>query len=455
MPSVEPRVIARLGSHAEKEYLEKTGRLLDGLIIGANLVESTPGATGSLIVKLGGDTTSLRYYVDPMTYAFGLYVDPATGKLRSDLDWIKSEQKESRKSKKVVRNYKKSYKALADQYGPPFDTALDRGTAVTWDDFKNDAKAVTACSSIVNYQLQRIKDGFSSDPEFAKYAAYVPKPAAVFAPYFYIDPVNATQWESLVLRLARMTVELNVGVPVHAVICVDELFLADDAFVKRLIELLPGTGVAGVWLWFSKLKEDEASKNQLQNLRALAEALSRKMEVYNMHGGFFSLALCKYGLSGISHGVGYGEQKDVVPVIGQSTPTVRYYLPAGYKRFGVPEIERAFAGLGIRTVADFHREVCSCVVCKGVVSTDIADFQSFGELRLSTPQSKRLAQTPAAAKRCRYHFLLNRIRERDWLKTASVTDIHKALEATLTTWGGQPSVQDQLRNLPVWAAVLQ
>jgi len=455
MPSVEPRVITRLGSHAEKEYVEKTGRLLDGLIIGANLVESTPGATGSLIVKLGGDTTSLRYYVDPMTYAFGLYVDPDTGRLRSDLDWIKSEQKVSRKSKQVIRNYKKSYRALAEQYGPPFDTALGRGMAVTWEDLKDDAKAVAACSSVVNYQLQRIKDEFSADPEFAAYAAYVPKPASVFAPYFYIDPRNAAHWEPLVLRLARMTVELKLGVPVHAVICVDESFLADDGFVKRLIEGLPGTGVDGVWLWFSKLKEDEAPEKKLRNLRAIAEALSEKMEVYNMHGGFFSLALCKFGLSGISHGVGYGEQKDVVPVIGQSTPTVRYYLPAAYKRFGVPEIERAFAGLGIRTVADFQREVCSCVVCQGIVSTDLAAFQSFGELRLSTPKSKRLAQTPAAAKRCRYHFLLNRIRERDWLKKASVTDIRKAMQAALPTWGVQPSIQDQIHHLRVWAAVLQ
>ena len=46
-------------------------------------------------------------------------------------------------------------------------------------------------------------------------------------------------------------------------------------------------------------------------------------------------------MSGISHGVGYGEQKDVIPVIGQSTPTVCYYLPDLKRRLGVPQIERA------------------------------------------------------------------------------------------------------------------
>ena len=93
-----------------------------------------------------------------------------------------------------------------------------------------------------------------------------------------------------------------------------------------------------------------------------------------MHGGYFSLALCKYGLTGISHGVGYGEQKDVVPVIGQATPTVRYYLPDVHKRFGVPDIQRGFDALDIRTPLDFHRKVCGCVICKGVVSSHCASF---------------------------------------------------------------------------------
>ena len=36
------------------------------------------------------------------------------------------------------------------------------------------------------------------------------------------------------------------------------------------------------------------------------------------------MALRKIGMTGIAQGNGYGEQKDVMPVIGQSTPTVQY-----------------------------------------------------------------------------------------------------------------------------------
>ena len=178
------------------------------------------------------------------------------------------------------------------------------------------------------------------------------------------------------------------------------------------------------------------------------------MKVFNLHGGFFSMVLSHFGLSGVSHGIGYGEQKDVVPIIGQSIPTVRYYLPDLYKRVGVPKVERCFHALGINTPADFHEQVCDCVVCKGVVSQSIASFSAFGEMHYSRPQSKRLAQTPAAAKRCRFHFLLNRIRERDEQMGSSVQQIRMQLYNAIAAWGTQATIEDEVRHLRRWITAL-
>jgi hypothetical protein len=89
--SVDPAVILRLGSHAEKGYFLKTVKFWNGLIVGANLLEAAPGATSSLILKFSGKNNNKPYYVDPMTYAFGSYVE--NGVTRTDLDWIKSDQK--------------------------------------------------------------------------------------------------------------------------------------------------------------------------------------------------------------------------------------------------------------------------------------------------------------------------------------------------------------------------
>jgi hypothetical protein len=238
------------------------------------------------------------------------------------------------------------------------------------------------------------------------------------------------------------------------VVCADVSYLNNQPFLDQLKSDIPKTGVDGVWFWFSAFHEDTASESTLKAFRDLAETLSKRVEVYNMHGGYFSLALCKYGLSGIGHGIGYGEQKNVVPIIGKSTPAVRYYLPALHKRLGVPDIERCFKSLRIIAPQDFHAKICGCAVCKGIVSKSVHNFKDFGDMHLSSPQSKRLAQTPAAAKRCRYHFLLNRIKERDWLETASLSEVISQLKEAQERWSNQPSISDVCRHMGVWATVL-
>ena len=173
-----------------------------------------------------------------------------------------------------------------------------------------------------------------------------------------------------------------------------------------------------------------------------------------MHGGLFSLLLSKHGVSGVSHGTGYGEQKDVVPVIGQSTPMVRYYLPPLARRLGVPQIERAFDSLGIHTAEDFYERVCDCAVCKGVVSTSLDEFSAFGDMHFSRPSSKRRAQTPAAAKRCRFHFLLARLRERDEIRATDLEALLERLRNAAHTWGAEPSLRGEALHLARWIEAL-
>src|SRR3972149_10705490 len=111
-----------MGSHAEKEYFEKTAKFFDGIIVGANLLESTPAATASFLAKL-----KIPYYIDPMTYAYGSYIDK-NGVQCNDLDWIKSEQKVDKETSK--RDFKKSYKTLSPKLGRIFEKSLDRNRAI-------------------------------------------------------------------------------------------------------------------------------------------------------------------------------------------------------------------------------------------------------------------------------------------------------------------------------------
>ena len=143
-------------------------------------------------------------------------------------------------------------------------------------------------------------------------------------------------------------------------------------------------------------------------------------------------------MSGVSHGIGYGEQKNVVPIIGQSIPMVRYYLPPMARRLGVPDIELTFNVLGIHNPNDFHQKVCDCAVCKGIVASSLDEFSAFGDMHFSRSSSKRRAQTPAAAQRCRFHFLLARLRERDEVCTLDLADILLRLRSPIER--GVPSL---------------
>jgi hypothetical protein len=454
MSARSPLVIIRLGSHAEKEYVIKLAPFFDGVIVGANLFEATPGATASLLLRASGRA---QIFLDPMTYAYGAYIDPDTQQVRTDLDWIKSDQIRSKDKgkKKTVRDFKRSYRSLTETFGWPISDAITGSRAVSPDAFQDASQTRGFCERVVRYQLFRIAQEFQDEEELREFSDRVPGPAAVFAPYFYIEPTSTSAWLDANLVLAKAASGLAGSTPVHVVICADADHLLDATFVNRLVRDLPTAGVSGAWLWFSRFYEESASLDHLIAYRNLVARLSASIEVYALHGGFLSLALAKRGMRGVSHGVGYGEQKDVVPVIGQSTPTVRYYLPALARRLGVPEIERAFDALGIMTARDFHAKVCDCAMCKGVVDSSPRQFSAFGEMQRSRPAARRSAQTPAAAKRCRFHFLLSRIRERDDVGRMTVDDLIGRLKASLETWGQQRSLRESSGHLDRWATVLR
>lgn len=407
-----PKVVLRIGSHAEKAYFKKLAKSLDGLMFGGNLLEITPAATCSLILALGTKRAGmpLPFYLDPMTYCFGPYIDPETGRKRIDLEALKSERLEKRGSKKKIKAVKESYMALADELGPVFQAAVATSKAIDTS-IVAPANRNKLCQGVVDYQLKRIDEILSED-ELMKEFVGAGKPAAVFAPYFFVHDKWADEGLRTAIDLASRTAALEPSAPVHAVVCASHSILGNAERVKYLIDELPKTNAAGVWLWFDGFDELEAPLDRLVAFRNIVRGLSGKMEVYNLHGGYFSLLLTQDGLTGISHGVGYGERKPVAQVIGAAAPTVRYYLPPICKRVGVPDIQRCFPDVGIAAPRDFFAKVCDCQICKGVIGSNLARFASFGEMHRANPAAQRDSQTPAAAKMCRFHFLINRFKER-------------------------------------------
>jgi hypothetical protein len=452
VPETAARVILRLGSHSEKEYVEKTIKQFDGVMVGANLLQATPGATASLLFKLNKQA-GCPYYVDPMTYAFGAYVDPDTGRVRSDLDWIKSDKKVKGQTGKFVRDFKSSYSKLAESFGLPFLAAVNRSRAIDPADFNSKQVVEDACRTVLSFQADLLRNVFRQDPVTAAFADEFPTPAALLAPYFYIEESRMADWIALNRRLALASTAVRNDLPVHVVICGHRSLLSSAAHSRTIVDGLKECNPAGVWLWFSRFDEHGASLEELKALRSWVEELSPQMPVFNMHGSYFSLALSRLGMAGIAHGVGYGEQKDVVPVIGQSTPTVQYYVRSLHAKFSVPQITRCFTALGVTTPDQFFKIICDCIICKNIIGKDLNAFAQFGEIHYSRPSSKRASQTPAAAKRCRFHFLLNRSIERDFVTANSLRTIADNCNAAADQWR-RTILADSIGHLKTWADVL-
>jgi hypothetical protein len=434
-------MLLRFGSHSEKEYILNMRGAVDGIVIGANLFKATPGATASFLVKINSKRSPIPFYVDPMTYIYGC-----------DLDLIKTEKRD-KQGKIVSKDYKPSYKEMAVEYGQPFSSALDEETPLTADCLSAVARC---CSSIIDYQVNIVAGEFKADSEFRAYIDRAPKPAAVIPPYFHIDEEDWKRWLQLNIAIWQIALKKSGSFPVHCVLCAGSRLLENQAFKSDLLRSLPDK-VEAVWLWFTGFDEYEAMPNALMQFRKLVEELhGRGMAVYNMHGGYYSMALSKYGMTGICHGVGYGEKRDIEPIMGGGVPPVRYYLPALHKQIGVPDVERCFSSLQIMQPEDFYEKICNCEVCMSVIRTDLKeDFRKFGRMHKARLDSKRESQTPAAAKRCRYHFLLNRIKEKKWLTGVTIDDVVSQLDEAHSIWSQTSLRSSELERIRFWHDALK
>jgi hypothetical protein len=435
-------VIVRLGSHAEKDYLLKTLGLFSGTVIGANLLEMTPGATVSLAWKVR--TAAKQFLIDPMTYVFAI-----------DLDYISSETID-KKTGKSTRDIKRSFRNFCVQLGDPVkDIVLNRQRSLTPADFQlpEDIAAISTCTA--KYQLERMKGICAGDPQLKEFAEET-VPSAIFSPYFYIPADNVStskQWEDVCLRIIDYFGASESPKPKHAVLCLARRILKDQSRLARILDRVMASGCDACWIWFSTLKEEDITETEMNNLVLLVkQAKGRDFPLWNMHGGFLSALLSKHGLTGFSHSIGYGESKDVLPVSGGSLPTVAYHYNPLHVRASVPDIERAFSSIGVYDALSFHDTICDCVICKGVLKGDLRNFGLFGELVLK-PNNKRASQTAESAKRCRFHFLLARKIELDLVDEMPLEGLLTKLGATVSDYrnlGSSIQLRDKAQALSNW-----
>ncbi len=425
----------RLGTHADKEIIIQCQKSFDVLVLNANLVEYTSKATSSLIY---GPLKKTPYVIDPGTHAFG-----------HDPRYIMSRGVEVHPD-----NVKKSVQLLAERYGSPVVDVLGQ-RAVSPGDFGNKAIQEKFANHVIDFQLNVLEEEISEDAKYLDARIEARKPLFIIAPYFYVPFEDYGGWLSLNLELLRVSPRIHDNMELYSEIVLENRFLDYPGVLKEVADrYLESDACDGYLLWISNFPEHEATLDRLTNLcRFVKELSSSGRPVINMFAGYFSTVLHHVGLSGICHGPGYGEDRDVVPV-GGGIPAPKYYFTPVHQRIPSREVELLVRKGIWSSVEMFHQEVCSQNVCRTVLNGDLSNFYLFGEteLRIDKNGDPFDLMTSKTKSRLTAHFFEAKEAEIENVSIHSISELIVQLNQAYKKY--EPPMQEKLGYLNIWADAL-
>lgn len=427
-----PQYLLRIGSHAERSYFEWAKPLYDALILNANLVEGTPAACLSLVQTLDGKP----YVIDPVNHAFALPI----GYLQST--------KVNKRTGTVSISTKRTFNRLAERYGEPFVSTV--GTRpVTPTDFSDGEIRRNMVESVLTYQKERLEEEQPQGGPLRLLTEQI-HPSVLVVPYFFID--QASTWYSTNLALVNDAVALKIGLPIYAVVSIDRSLLQDWDILATLIQGYCETQVDGFFIWISDLTEYTIGKQELGNfIRLIQNLCSNGRPTYNMYGGYLSALLSLFGMTGLCHGVGYGEHRNIVPVLGGGVPPARYYLPPLHQAFVFAD---AASILGNLSTDEYYSSVCNCPVCQSVIGNDFpGNFQKYGETELKgVGKAGQLVfnQTANSIRTCRGHYIAARFLELQRIRVSGAESLVSQLRSAEGKYQN-PSGLPATGYLRIWA----
>jgi hypothetical protein len=373
---------------SDKKVIEASADHFDVLVVQGNLAVSAPQglATWSL---------NKPVWIDPINYAFA--ASPA---------YLRSEGKKG--------GYKRTFSKLAEAYGEPYSTALDRNQSVTPDDFSQ-VDLGASVERVIDWQASI----FEPPDEDKKYMATAISPTLLTVPFFPLVVQNLASpdppdWFSVNLTMIS---EAAARFPADRLAAglLAELDVFDhrnfDVWLDALIERLQAAGVGHLWWWISDYDEFDTSLQRaarlLSSFRKLDEA---GIKVHQAFGGSLSSLALGRGLTSIGHGTNYWEKKGWEPISTGGLPVARYFHPRLRERLRVPEAI-AIVDLMIDSVDEFFEQVCNCDVCRSVLGNDLANFGAYGEVNIKTRRirgggtAEFDSPTPDALFKTKCHFL--------------------------------------------------
>ena len=451
--------LLRYGTAAEKIHLERTINTYDSLIINGNSAAYVSRAIAKFVVERFLDKKEKGFIIDPITYAF-----------QQNIDLLKSKTKNGEKS------LKKSIAMLIEKYKEPIDKIL-KDIPVKPSDFSDSEVLHKFCYNVLQFQYYIIDD-YITNKELKKYLEYATKispeqfhPKLLIAPYFYLNPNEADfdDWLNLNIRFMDLSIkqaqENFNNIPVFGQIVINKDTLLNESYIQKIIKAYSQCTCSGINIWVDGLDEHEDNQDVLNGFIGFLHGLKGK-PVYNMYGGFFSILLTHKSLkllNGVSHGMEYGESREVYPVGGGLPVSKYYYLPLHQRN----DFTKAFHLLEHNNILDrslddwgstdrYYAEICNCRKCRNVMGKSMENFTRFEstdyyEIKTKYNTIRRKKATADTKENCLHHYLLCKWLEFEIVKKSKLDDIIISLKEEKNKYNACTAIKnDDLLYIDNW-----
>lgn len=412
------RHFVRFGIHADTNTLELAAKQgeYDAIVFNASMVEYTSSAIASLVT---GRLSGVPFLIDPGTHAFA---EIPSAIVPQD---------------KVVTpdNVRQSIRGLTESYGLELGNPVGNaplqpehfGTLLTVDGFAR---------NVARFQLETLGIALEEDAKYLEDTTK-PTPFALISPYFQLTLHNYKAWLPIELELLERTRDYGKGLPIYGVILVAEDLLENEEAINYVIEAyLNAESFDGILLWVGGFNESTRSKRQLKSFIHLVRRMSvLEKPLINMYGGFFSVLCMNYGITGVSHGPGYGEHRDVVPV-GGGPPSIRYYFTPIHQRVDYADVRTLIERGFWRSPKEFWKQVCDGFLCRQLLANGLKGFGAYGEQepRRREDGTYDLVMTSETRERLKVHFIEAKQREMEEVARLNLSEIREALKTAAESY---------------------
>jgi len=436
--------LLRYGTSAEKTQLEKAINAYDYLVINGNSAAYVSRAIAKFVVEKFFSKKEKGFIIDPITYAFQQNIHLLRNKLRTDEETLK-----------------KSIKKLVDIYQEPANKVIE-GIPIHPSDFKDNSLLKYFCSRVLDFQYS-IVSIYINDNDLKKYLQYATEnmkglapqfhPKLLIAPYFYLNPndSNFKDWLKLnVAFLNEATTQADADFnkcPVFGQIVINKNVLRDKNIMDDVSKHYADCKCKGFTIWVDSFNEHEETKETLEGFIYLLRSLKKNhkgKQIFNMYGSFFSILLTHNSinlLDGVSHGMEYGEYREVYPVGGGIPVSKYYYMPLHQRE----DFTKAFYLLEYNKIIDtslrtwgntdrYFDEICKCEQCRNIMDKEMVNFYKFESTEYYEITNKkgniirRKKASSQTKQNCLFHYLLCKKMEFSMINKKTIDELINELQ---------------------------